>query len=214
VNSFSKGIRDMDDQTYLTTLDKLAPRLITMNESLSFRAAQTQAEREATYRLRYQEVIERGWSKPEDHPDHMEHDEDDIHASHITAWDDQTLAGCARLVFPSSERLLPVETAFNIIIEPAHQVVYLSRMLIAPAYRGKGQHSLLLGLLAMSWQEVRAKGFHHLCGVFSEAVMPTFEKVGIQMVLLGKPQDFAGEIRRACYIDMCRTAQALSKHFL
>src|SRR5262249_42112316 len=151
------------------------------------------AEREAVYRLRYEEVIERGWAQPADYPDGLERDQDDEEAAQIALWDGDVLAGTARLIFPVPDQPLPVETSFNIVIEPRHQVVYLSRILIAPPYRGKGQHRFLLGLLGMSWIELRGRGFRHICGVFAEAVMPTFQSVGVQIAPLGAPQDFLGE---------------------
>jgi N-acyl-L-homoserine lactone synthetase len=201
-----------NEEVLLTALDNFARQFVAMNEPLRFGVAQSQSEREAVYRLRYGEVIERGWSKPSDHPDGMERDKDDDEATQIVMWDGQTLAGTARLIFPVPDRSLPVETTYDIVIEPQHQVVYLSRVLVAPPYRGKGQHNLLLGLLGKSWIEIRARGFQHLCGVFAEAVMPTFQKVGVQIVPLGTPQDFLGEKRYACYIDMLQTAKSLGKN--
>lgn len=202
----------MDEQALIKALDNIASRFIAMNAALRFGVAQSPTERDATFRLRYQEVIERGWSKPDDYPDGRERDEYDDDASHIAAWEGDTLVGCARLIFPTPDRLLPIESSFNIVVEPRHQVVYLSRVLVAPAYRGKGHHHIMLGLLGMSWLELRAKGFRHLCGVFSDTVMPVFQNVGVHVVPLGAPQDYLGETRHACYIDMRQTAQSLSKN--
>lgn len=200
----------MDALAYISAVDQLALRAIAMNPALRFGVARSPDERDAIFRLRYQEVVERGWSKPDEYPDGRECDEHDDDASQIGAWEGDTLAGCARLIFPAAGHALPIETSFNIIIEPQNEVVYLSRILIAPAYRAKQGHHLLLGLLGASWLELRAKGFYHLCGAFSESVLPVFQQVGAHVVSLAV-QDFWGEKRHACYIDMQQTAVSLSK---
>jgi N-acyl-L-homoserine lactone synthetase len=201
----------MDEQSYIKALDDIAARFVAMNPGLRFGVAQSTDERDAIFHLRYQEVIGRGWSKPDEYPDGQERDEYDDDASLIGAWEGDALAGCARLIFPVADRPLPIESSFNIVIEPRDQVVYLSRILVAPVYRAQGQHHLLLGLLGMSWIELRAKGFYHLCGAFSASVMPVFQKVGVHVVPLGT-QDYLGETRHACYIDMRQTAQSLRKN--
>ncbi|MFN8376320.1 MAG: GNAT family N-acyltransferase [Anaerolineae bacterium] len=200
------------EQNYREVVDAFAQGAFVMNAPLQFRAAQSPAERDAIYHLRYLEVTTRGWSKPEDYPNQLETDEHDAAAVHVAAWDGETLAGCARLIFPVPDAPLPIETSFDVLIEPRQQVVYLSRVLIAPAYRGKGPQ-LLLGLLGLSWLEIRARGYSHLCGAFAEAVLPVFKQVGASITPLGLPQEFLGETRYACNIDMLKTAQGLAKHF-
>lgn len=204
-------LQDAGATAWLARLDSFAHQLIGWNHHLRLEVAQTEAARQAAYRLRYQEVIERGWAQPADFPDQMEHDEYDDAACQIVVWKHDTLVATARLVFPTLIRLLPVETAFNLVIEPRHQVVYFSRVVIAPGYRMRGIRELLLGILGIGWLEVRQRGFSKLCGAMAESVMPIFRKVGLDVTPLGTSRPFHGEMRYAVYIDMEKTAQRLSE---
>src|SRR3990170_2028423 len=53
----------------LARTDALAAQLIARAAPLMFSVAQSPAEREAVYRLRYSIVVEKGWARPEDFPD-------------------------------------------------------------------------------------------------------------------------------------------------
>lgn len=190
-------------------LDHLAEQFLAQNAPLRFEVVITPPDLEAVYRLRYQEVMERGWGKPEDFPDGMEQDEHDLDAIQIAIWDGAELIGTARLILPVPDQPLPVEAAFDVTIEPRAQVVYLSRIVIAPAYRGKAGHLLMMGLLGKAWQAIRLRGFQHLCGVIAENMIRYFRILGVQVVPLGQPREFWGEKRFACYIDMAETARKL-----
>src|SRR5262245_22108443 len=124
-------------------LEKLAPAL-QMLEGLSFSlvdkaapirfsVAQSLAEREAAYRLRYQALLDRG-AKPADFPDGLEHDEHDERALQILGWDGNNPIATGRIVLPAPNILLPTEQAFGLTIEPRGQVVDIGRYTVLHEY--------------------------------------------------------------------------------
>jgi hypothetical protein len=189
----------------LMGLDRLAKRFVAMNPSLDFRIASTPAELEATYRLRYEEVIARGWASPADLPEGLERDEYDAAATHITAWKGSTLVAITRLVFPSPNRLLPTEAAFDVKIEPRSQVVDVGRTVVAPQFRDRYQHKVLLGLLGRCWLEIRAQGCSGMCFIFSEPIRQLYDGLGFEIVVLGPARNHYGEMRFPCRLDLEKT---------
>src|SRR5262245_21357653 len=111
-----------DRLSRLVQADELARRLVSHIAPIRIDIARSLAEREATFRLRYQVTLAQGWGQAEDFPDGLERDAYDDEALHLAAWDVSTLAGTARLVFPASDRPLPTESAFDLIIEPWKRV--------------------------------------------------------------------------------------------
>src|SRR4051812_17034093 len=101
-----------------TRMDVLDPQLVALPAPLRFKVARTPAELEAVYRLRYRIAIARGWARPEQFPDGLEHDAYDARAVSIAAWDDGSLVAAARIVLPVPGELLPTEVAFGLEIEP------------------------------------------------------------------------------------------------
>src|SRR5438132_2727031 len=89
----------------LSLYDAWSRWLLARAAPICFAIAQTPAEREALYRLRYQTAIGRGWVKPEDFPDGLERDPYDERAVHLAGWDGTVLAASVRL---------PTEEAFGL----------------------------------------------------------------------------------------------------
>src|SRR3989304_5818130 len=106
----------------LARTDALAAQLIARAAPLMFSVAQSRAEREAVYRLRYSIVVEKGWARPADFPDGVERDAYDDTAVQVVAWDDDTLAAATRLVPTAPGHPLPTEEAFGLKIEPRTQM--------------------------------------------------------------------------------------------
>src|SRR4051794_8041999 len=82
-------------------LDRLSEELLRAASFLRVALAATDAEREATYRLRYEQVVAGGWARRDELPAQLEHDAYDAEALHVGAWDAGALAGTVRLVLPA-----------------------------------------------------------------------------------------------------------------
>jgi hypothetical protein len=144
-------------ETASVILDRIGTLLVAKCAPLQFTKAETPAEREVVFRLRYQAVIEQGWGNPEDFPDGLERDVYDDDAVLFTVWDGQAPAATMRVVFPSPDRPLPTETAFDITIEPLGRVVDTGRTVVHRAYRThRTGLQLMLGLIGACWMEGRA----------------------------------------------------------
>ena len=81
-------------------LDALAADLLRTVGGLEFRAATTPEEVDATFRLRYEAVVENGWAGPGDYPDGRERDADDERAVCVVCLDGGRIVGSLRLVKP------------------------------------------------------------------------------------------------------------------
>jgi N-acyl-L-homoserine lactone synthetase len=197
-------------QMALKVLDDVCNRLMMLCEPIRFDVARSPIEREAIYRLRYREVIERGWSQPEDFPDGLERDAYDERAVQVVGWDGETLVAAVRLVLQADE-LLPTEAAFDLVVEPRGKVADAGRTIVAPAYRDPQQHKVLLGLLGRTALETSANGFTHLCGSMSEPVQNLYRKIGIDVSILGPARQYWGEKRYPCRYDLLRSAFTISQ---
>jgi N-acyl-L-homoserine lactone synthetase len=198
------------------TMDRLARRAVAWSAPVRFTLAQTPAERELAFRLRYEAVIARGWHVPKEFPDGLEHDsfDDDLtHAAHLLGWHGSVAVAAARLIFPSSERPLPTEEAFNLRIEPAGQVVDAGRFVVARSH-SSSEHRVLVGLLAFGWLTVRARGFAHVCSAFaSGASLNLYRRMGARMTVLAPPRLYWGEERYPILWDIVDTSFGLSERW-
>lgn len=157
--------------------------------------AETAEERERVYRMRYETVVEQGWGKPEDFPDGLEKEPIDDEALHIVCHDRGRLAGTVRMVLPSPPRLLPLEEAYEMRIEPFGEVVDGGRLVIAHDYRGEPRHQVLLGLFGAFWLEARKHGFERIAAVAPRKVIGLYEDLGFDVTVLGEPRYYWGDER-------------------
>ncbi|MBC8171006.1 MAG: GNAT family N-acetyltransferase [Anaerolineae bacterium] len=200
----------MIDTTPVEFLDQVAQRLIKTNPDVRYAIAQSPAEIETIYRLRYRTVTEQGWSKSEDYPDGQERDEYDDEAIHIGCWQGATLLATIRLILPSARHPLPAETGYGIQIEPYQQVVECSRAIVAPEYRDRS-HELFFGVLGRSWIESRARGFRELCGTMTERIIRIHEQGGFVMEILGEPHLYLGAVRYPVKFDIPRSVSKMQQ---
>jgi N-acyl-L-homoserine lactone synthetase len=196
--------------TSVEFLDQLGQRLIQTNPEVRYGIAQSPAEIEAIYRLRYSIVTEQHWSKPEDYPDGQERDTYDDEAIHIGAWQQDTLLATIRLILPSVNRPLPVESGYGIQIEPYQQVVECSRAIVAPEYRDRS-HELFFGVLGCSWLESRSRGFGELCGTMTERIISIHEEGGFVMQRLGEPRLYLGAVRYPVKFDIPQSVSKMQR---
>src|SRR5438034_4927126 len=108
-------------------LEDVCKLLIAHGEPIRFEVAKSPDELEAVYRLRYREVIERGWAEPNDFPDGLEQDIYDERAIQIAGWHGEALAATIRVVMPNPNHLLPTESAFDLRMEPRGKIVDVGR---------------------------------------------------------------------------------------
>jgi N-acyl-L-homoserine lactone synthetase len=191
--------------------DDYTRRFIQLSPTVRFTAAQSPEEREAIYRARYAEVIEQGWATPESMPDGVERDEYDDHALLMVGWEDEQMVIVARLVFPSPDRPLPTEAAYNLEIAPRQQVVDTGRAILLRGDRSDPQHKLFLGLMGYAWQEMRARGYCHVCAAMTASMLRLYRLMGIHWQVLGEPRPYWGQPRYPCKYDLVKTVESFMK---
>lgn len=194
----------------LARLDALAPQFVMRAAPIRYTLAQSAAEREAVFRMRYRVVLEKGWGGAAGFPDGLERDAHDDRAVHVVGWDGDTIAASGRTVFPTPGSVLPTEEAFGLVIEPGGHVVDWGRTIVANRYRNVS-HRVLAGLVGRSWIETRRRGFFHICGIFTQGMTRLYRRMGFHFTPLSPPQRYWNEERIAVRFDIVATAQALTR---
>ena len=182
------------DPRWLDTAEELSRRLIARASPIRFAVATTASELRAVFRLRHQIVLEEGWRSPEDLPEGVETDDYDEEALQAAAWDGDVLAGTVRLVLPRSDRALPVEGAYGLVVEPRGEVVGAGRIIVARPYRDAGHH-VLGGLSGTAWLLMRERGFRWAAGTATTEILDLFDRLGFEVTVLGDARTYWGEER-------------------
>lgn len=185
----------------VAALDRLAERLLRGAQDVRVDIARTSADREAIYRLRYEQVVGGGWARPGELSDGVERDAYDAAAIQIGAWDADTLVGTLRLVPPVAGQRLPVEAAFDLDVEPRGAVVEVGRLVIAHAYRGDPAHRIWGALFGRAWLSTRACGFTVLAGAASPRMVAQFRALGLPFEVLAPTRRHWGEDRHPVRLD-------------
>jgi len=185
----------------IAALDRLSEQLLDAAPDLRVALAATDEDREATYRLRYQQVVAHGWVRHEQLPAGFERDAYDSEALHIGAWHACELAGTVRLVLPAPGRRLPVEAAFGLDIEPRGAVVEAVRLVVALEYRGDPAHRTWGALFGRAWLSLRAHGFAVLAGAASPRMVERLRALGLPFEILAPTRPHWGEDRHPVRLD-------------
>jgi N-acyl-L-homoserine lactone synthetase len=185
----------------IAALDQLSERLLAAAPALRVELTETALEREASYRLRHEQVVGDGWARRDQLPTGLEEDPYDDAALHIGAWSDRALAGTLRLVLPQPPRRLPVEAAFDIDIEPYGAVVEAGRLVVAPAQRGDPAHGIWGALFARAWLTMRERGFTVLAGAATPRMVERLRGLGLPFEVLGAARPYWGEPRHPVRLD-------------
>jgi Acetyltransferase (GNAT) domain len=185
----------------IAALDRLSERLLAATPALRVAVAATDAECEATYRLRHEQVVTSGWAPPHALGSEFERDGYDDTALHIGAWDGHALAGTLRVVLPAHNRRLPVEAAFDLDIEPRGAVAEAGRLVVATAYRGDPAHRIWGALFARAWLSMRAHGLAVLAGAASPAMIERLRARGLPFEILAPARPHWGEDRHPVRLD-------------
>jgi N-acyl-L-homoserine lactone synthetase len=194
-------------------LDALAAQLILRAAPVRFRRAVSSAEREAVYQMRYRVVVERGWARVTDFPDGFERDSFDDRAIQVVGLDGNRIVASNRIVLPDSTKPLPTQEAFDIPLEPKGRIVDWSRTIVAGAY-SSSSHRVLGGLVGQSWLETRRRGFFHICGTFTQAMIRLYRRMGIHFTVLSAPRRYWNEERVAVRLELIASAQALRARWI
>jgi N-acyl-L-homoserine lactone synthetase len=188
------AVSDGPTPQWLESADGLARTLLARASPIHFDIARTRDELDAVFRLRATVSIEEGWRTPADLPDGLERDEYDDRAVQIAGWDDSQLAGTIRVIFPQPGFLLPVEEAFDVIVEPRGQVAGAGRVIVAKEYRGDG-HRVFGGLCAALWTLMRDRGYQWIAGTATQSMVDFFERLGFECTILGESASHWGADR-------------------
>lgn len=188
--------------------DAVATLFIACAAPISFRLAQSPAELEAVYRLRYQVVVEQGWARPEDLPTGLEQDSYDQRGSYLIGLDGPHLVATTRLVFPDGGRLLPTEADFGVRVEPEGGVVDGGRTIVSRAYSDR-QHRIFMGLLGQNWFELKRRKFYYLCGAATGAMIRLCHSLGYQITVVGPARHYWGERRYPIRFDVLESIPTL-----
>ena len=190
--------------------DGLCQQFIDLNPTIRFAPVQSPEDKEKVFKARYDEMIRRGWATQSDLPQGFERDVYDDEALHIAAWFEGRMLMIGRLVFPSTERPLPTEAAYDLKIEPYQQVVDAGRGIRLEASDKDIRHTLFFGLMSYAWQQVRARGYRQVCFTTAPPILKLYETMGIHVQVLGEPRLYAGQLRYPCKYDLLKTVQSFS----
>ena len=182
-------------------LDVLAQRALARLAPLTFDVVETDAERDAVLRMRYDCVVAEGWSGAGAHPDGREHDDYDDDATFIVCRDGETMVGSLRIVAPGPDRPLPTERDFGIVARPAGKVLEVGRIVVAPGARAGRSHLILGGLCARSWLEAYARGFHRALSTAAPELIDLYASLGLRITVLAPAKDHWGTMRAPIQID-------------
>jgi N-acyl-L-homoserine lactone synthetase len=187
--------------TGVVELDRLSERLLAAAAPLRVALAATDAEREAAYRLRYEQVVAHSWAPRGTLAPGAESDAHDADALHVLAWHDGAAAGTLRLVLPAPGRRLPVEAAFELDVEPRGAVVEAGRLVVAPRFRGDPAHRIWGALFARGWLSLRERGFSVLAGAASPRMVARLRALGLPFEILAPARPHWGEDRHPVRLD-------------
>lgn len=185
----------------LAALDRLSERLIAIAPPVRVAVAGRRADREAAYALRFRQVVADGWAPAKRFPDGLERDAHDADAVQVCAWEGDELVGTLRLVLPVPGRLLPVEEAFGLRVEPAGAVAEAGRLVIDPAHRGDAAHRVWGALFARAWLTMRGRGLSVLAGAATLSMIERLRALGLPFEVLGPARRFWGEERHPVRLD-------------
>ena len=189
-------------------LDAVVTRLLG-GSAFRFSVAETDAEREIAFRLRYRAVVERGWVAPDDVTE-LERDEYDVRAIHVIGWDGVTPIATGRIVLPPGR--LPTEAACAIVVAPQGEVVDVGRMVVVRSHQDN-QHGAFVGLLAGLYVEVRRRGYTVGCGMMAASVRMLMRMLGVELEVLGAERLYWAELRAPVRFVLDATASTIIERF-
>ena len=171
-----------------------------MSSQLTFGPALDERERVAAYRLRYDELIARGWGTPSDYPDGLERDEYDESAVLVVARRADEVVGSVRLIVDATavERLLP-EYGIEDGAVPVSGTAVAGRYMLARPYRRSREAAV--GLLAALWRAAVEHGVERGVTFQTEASIRWCGLHGAPVKVIGPARQDRGEWRYPLLVD-------------
>ena len=171
-----------------------------MSERLEFGVAADEHERLAAYRLRFEELVARGWGDPAAYRDGLERDEYDDDAILIVARAGSSIVGTVRLIVePEQVARLLAEYGLEPGRIPVDGTGVAGRFLIAPAFRRSREP--VVGLIAALWQAGLAQGLRRGVTFQSESSIRWCRVHGVPLKVIGPAVKDRGELRHPILID-------------
>ncbi len=189
----------------LARFTELAIMLEAAVEPIVFRVTETEEERRATFRLRYEVAVEGGWVDPARFPTGEERDEFDDDAIHVAGWDGDEVVATGRIVLPEPGRLLPTEAEFDVRAEPVGAVVDVGRSIVVAGHRDPS-HRMLFALMGRLWREIDRLGYHLACGCTVRRIHEIYRTAGFDATIIGEARWHWGAQRHPFQIDLARSA--------
>jgi N-acyl-L-homoserine lactone synthetase len=193
------------------TVDALAARAVERAAPVCFRAAATMAEREASYQLRYQAVVDQGWLDPAELPDGREWEPVDDDATHLLGLNGEQVVASCRMIFPVRDRPLPVESLFEIEVEPEGEVVQVDRVCVV-RHASDAWSIVMAGLMCASWLEARHRGYSSLAGLHTKEMTRLTRSLGFVNSILGPPRWYWGAERIPVQFTAANLSPAFRRH--
>lgn len=204
------SVEPSDRDRAMSLLDEVCSRILARPGPIAWGFVNTEAEREAVYRLRGRVVLERGWRSPEESPHGRERDRYDDAGIHAVGLRNGEPVATTRLVFPHAHRLLPTEEAFDVVVRPSGEVVDMSRVIVAKDV-GHARRAVFWQLLALLWLELRHRGFSRVCGANTTSTIRLFEAMGFAVTTLGPAREYWGDWRFPIRVDVGDTAGTVAE---
>jgi len=158
---------------------------------IQFRRVQTENEKLAMYRLRYDVYChEQKFVNADDCPNGLEIDEYDEHSAHFIAIGEEGIIATVRLI-ESSPIGLPIEKFFELehpSTGPNDSNVYseVSRLIVHPLFRESSLY-FIGGLFLALYDYSRKVGITHWYAVLEEFMFETFTSYGFLLQRIGPP---------------------------
>jgi len=195
----------VEDSPALSRIDAIAAALVERARPVAFRLAKTQAEVAIAQRLRGRAMVEQGWIDPDSLTDGRDEDADDGRATHILAFLGDEPVGTCRLVYPERGHRLPMEKAAGARLPVA--AVEVGRIVVT---HGRSHGSVVAGLIASAWLELRAHGHRRICGSVSAGILRLYRRLGFLVQVVGPPVRTFGEDRHPILFEPSHEAAAVA----
>lgn len=171
------------------------------SDGLIIKMANSQAEMEDVFRLRYQVYcLERGFERAEDYPEGFESDEYDPYSLHFIAYSEYKPVGTVRLILPGPLDF-PIERHCGVdvrsICKDDTRVAEISRLAVSSeALKGcpAGKSTVTVRLIEELFRadKLHGLGIKHIFAAMSRSLERRLKLCGIEFTPAGKPVDYHG----------------------
>lgn len=172
------------------------------------RVASDPKEISEAFRLRLDHVERSAWEAGVLSDTAEERDQFDEGAIHLTAWEDDSLVGTARIILPKLGHRLPTEEEFGVDIPPAGKVVECGRWVVARSHRSRA-HGVSMALSGLACSEVLTRGYRLWAGMTTPDIVELWKTLGFRMEVVASPRVILGVERVAVLCDLHKSLPTL-----